>query len=314
MKIARLAPILLLACVGTARAAQDYLPPTFAGDDPATLHRQLTDLRKRLTKSESETAPAYEARVVEEKKKPITGSRTIEDTFYLVADTVKADYDLDTQIMSFTLPVRTNDRGAKYQVSLGDDNDPRVFFNSAVGLSDLVNNQKFTAMAKLKIEEAVRRIRTGTKAVLTVKFEDPYVEGGQFLTRITGLQFFDQQTGRVLGQLGSAETALQIKEIASTDYSTNNKKPAFKPPRILSKPDPRYTEEARRNDVKGTVLLHVMFAETGNITQISVVRGLPHGLTERSIAAARQIVFEPAELNGRKVSYPLAIVYTFELF
>ena len=57
-----------------------------------------------------------------------------------------------------------------------------------------------------------------------------------------------------------------------------------------------------------------MFAETGNITQISVVRGLPHGLTERSIAAARQIVFEPAELNGRKVSYPLAIVYTFELF
>ena len=317
MKIARLAPIVLLVCVITSHAAQDSLPSNYSGDDPAALHRQLTDLKKRLIKSESETQPAYEARIAEEKKKPLIGSRTIDDTFYLVTDGTKAEYDLDTGTMSFILPVQTNDQGAKYRVSLGGDKGPRVFFNSAVGLFDSVSEYKFTATARLNIEEAVRRLKTGTKAVLFVRFEEPYVEGDHFLTRIVGLQFFDQQTGRVLGQVGSTETASQLKQPATqspSDYSRYHKNPTFKPPRILAKPDPKYTEEARRNNVKGTVLLHVMFSETGNVTQISVVRGLPYGLTERSIAAARQIVFEPAELNGKKVSYPLAIVYRFELY
>jgi hypothetical protein len=35
------------------------------------------------------------------------------------------------------------------------------------------------------------------------------------------------------------------------------------------------------------------------------------GLIERAIAAARQIQFEPAELDGKKVAYPLMVVYNF---
>jgi TonB family protein len=317
MKISRFALLLLLLCVVTSHAAQDSLPPNFSGDDPATLLRQLADLKKRLIKSESETTPAYEARIAEEKKKPIIGSRTIDDTFYLISDTVKAEYDLDTEMMRFTLPVQTNDKGAKYQISLGGDNDPHVFFNSAVGLTGSVDDQKFTTTARLTVEEAARRLKTGTKALLIVRFEEPYVEGGQFVTRIVGLQFFDQQTGRVLGQLGSTETTSQIKQAAAQsapDYSTYHKNPSFKPPRILAKPDPSYTEEARRHKTRGTVLLHVMLAETGQITQIQVVRGLPYGLTERAIASARQIRFEPAELNGKKVAYPVAVIYSFEIF
>jgi hypothetical protein len=58
MKISRLAALLLLACVVTSPATQDNLPPNFTGDNPATLLRQLADLRKRLIKSESETTPA----------------------------------------------------------------------------------------------------------------------------------------------------------------------------------------------------------------------------------------------------------------
>ena len=313
MKIARLAPILLLAGVVTAHAAQDYLPPNFSGDDPATLLQQLADLKKRFIKTESETTAAYEARIAEEKKKPVTGSRTIDATFYLVADTVKTEYDLNAETMSFTLPVQTNNQGATYQISLGGDNDPQVLFNSAVGLSSSAKDQKFTATAKLDVKEAIKGIKAGIKALLFVRFEEPYVEGGQFVIRVLGLQFFASQTGRVLGQAGSTETASQIKQ-AAPDYSTSKKSPTFKQVRILSKPDPRYTEEARRNHVTGTVLLHLMCAETGEITQIRVIKGLPHGLTERSIAAAREVVFEPAELNGKKIAYPVAIVYTFELY
>ncbi len=54
-----------------------------------------------------------------------------------------------------------------------------------------------------------------------------------------------------------------------------------------------------------------MFGETGQINQVRVVKGLPFGLTERAIAAARLIKFEPAELDGKKVSYLLAVVYNF---
>jgi len=85
----------------------------------------------------------------------------------------------------------------------------------------------------------------------------------------------------------------------------------FKKLRILSKPDAGYTDEARRNNVSGQVVLHVLFGETGQVTRISVVSGLPFGLTERAIAAARQIEFEPAELDGKKVAYPLVVLYNF---
>ncbi len=95
------------------------------------------------------------------------------------------------------------------------------------------------------------------------------------------------------------------------DYASYRKNPTFKRLRILSKPDAGYTDEARRNNVSGQVVLHVLFGETGQVNGISVVKGLPFGLTERAIAAARRIEFEPAELDGKKVAYPLVVIYNF---
>jgi TonB family protein len=338
MKISRLVLLLLLGCVVTSRAQQpETLPPNFAGDDPATLLRQLVDLRKRLLKSEFETTPAYEARIIEEKKKPILDDRTVDDPFQLVAHAIKADYDADTQTMTFTLPVQTINRpqelrsvdkkittdlsrAAMYRVLLGGEDDSHVLFNSAVGLAGSWDNQKFSVTAKLEVE-AAKRLKTGAKAALFVHFEEPYatseyVAGGQFLTRVAGIRFFDPQTGRILGGSGSAETAAQIRQAQALaapdpDYASYNKNPSFKRIRIIDKPDAGYTEEARRNKVKGRVLLRVLFGENGQVTRISVVNGLPNGLTERAIAAARLIKFEPAELDGKKVAYPLMVVYVF---
>jgi len=203
MKISRLVLLLLLGCVVTSRAQQpETLPPNFAGDDPATLLRQLVDLRKRLLKSEFETTAAYSARVIEEKKKPILDDRTIADTFHLVAHAVKADYDADTQTMTFTLPVQMVaqprivppgasvdkkvitdlSQVAMYQVLLGDENGPHVYFNSVAGLAGSGNDRTFSVTAKLDVEVA-KRLKTGTRAVLNVRFEEPYatreyVEGG----------------------------------------------------------------------------------------------------------------------------------------
>ncbi len=120
-----------------------------------------------------------------------------------------------------------------------------------------------------------------------------------------------------LGKAGSSEITSPTKQnitqpLRDPDYASYPKNPTFKRLEIRSKPDAGYTEEARRNDVRGQVVLRVLFAATGQVTRIRVVKGLPHGLTERAIAAARLIEFEPAELDGRKVDYPLTVVYNFK--
>lgn len=85
-------------------------------------------------------------------------------------------------------------------------------------------------------------------------------------------------------------------------------------PRILSKPEPVYTEEARQNQITGTVVLSAVFSETGEVTNIQVIRGLSHGLNERAIEAARRITFVPAESNGKKISYRMTLEYNFNLY
>lgn len=75
----------------------------------------------------------------------------------------------------------------------------------------------------------------------------------------------------------------------------------------------KYTDEARKNEVQGTVVLDVMFSYDGSITSIQVVRGLPNGLTESAIEAAQKIKFEPAIKNGEPVSTRGNLEFSFNL-
>jgi len=84
--------------------------------------------------------------------------------------------------------------------------------------------------------------------------------------------------------------------------------------RVLAKPEPQYTEEARRNAVTGTVVLRVVFSRTGEVTNIRAVQPLPFGLTERAIAAARMIRFRPATRDGRPVNVYMQLEYNFSLY
>jgi TonB family protein len=84
--------------------------------------------------------------------------------------------------------------------------------------------------------------------------------------------------------------------------------------RLISKPEPQYTEDARKNQITGTVVLKVVFASNGSVTNIRTVNGLPYGLTERAIAAARQIKFVPATKDGHQVSMWMQLEYNFNLY
>jgi TonB family protein len=84
--------------------------------------------------------------------------------------------------------------------------------------------------------------------------------------------------------------------------------------RVLSKPEPQYTEEARKNQITGTVVLRAIFTSSGQVSSIRAVSGLPFGLTERAIAAARQIKFAPATKDGHPVSMYIQLEYNFNLY
>jgi TonB family protein len=71
------------------------------------------------------------------------------------------------------------------------------------------------------------------------------------------------------------------------------------PVEIVFKPKPVYTAEARKLGIEGEVLLDVMFAASGDIRVLRVVRGLGHGLDESAEQAAQHIRFNPAKRGGQ---------------
>lgn len=83
---------------------------------------------------------------------------------------------------------------------------------------------------------------------------------------------------------------------------------------ITSKPEPGFTEEARKNNVTGLVRLRAVLSSGGAVQNISVIKGLPDGLTEKAIAAARNIRFRPAQKDGRNVSQYIVLEYNFNIY
>jgi len=116
--------------------------------------------------------------------------------------------------------------------------------------------------------------------------------------QLVSLKFWGSYTGD--------KTNLDDAPYASGDVTTKA--------RVIAKPEPRYTESAREAQVTGTVALRAVFGSDGNVRHILVLTGLPNGLTEASIRAARQIKFIPAMIDGRTVSMFVQIEYNFNLY
>jgi TonB family protein len=84
--------------------------------------------------------------------------------------------------------------------------------------------------------------------------------------------------------------------------------------RVLEKPEPTYTESARMFGVEGTVVFRAVFSKSGEVTNLHVVRKLPHGLTQQALKAARAIRFSPAQKDGQPVSMWMELQYNFNLY
>jgi TonB family protein len=89
--------------------------------------------------------------------------------------------------------------------------------------------------------------------------------------------------------------------------------PATSPIEITYKPKPIYTEEARKLQLQGEVLLEVVFGANGQLHVNRVVRGLGHGLDEAAVVATSSMRFKPALRNGSAVDSTAVVHVVFEL-
>jgi TonB family protein len=89
--------------------------------------------------------------------------------------------------------------------------------------------------------------------------------------------------------------------------------PQIVPADVTYKPEPVYTEDAKKLRIQGEVLLQVVFESSGKLRVIRVMRGLGHGLDEAAIHAAEQIRFKPALRDGQPADSTAVLHIVFQL-
>lgn len=85
------------------------------------------------------------------------------------------------------------------------------------------------------------------------------------------------------------------------------------PPRTLHRVEPLYTETARKIRFEGAVILSLLIDTKGRVADVTVLRGLPFGLTESAVAAASQWLFEPCTFNDKPVSVRMTLTVRFSI-
>jgi TonB family protein len=85
------------------------------------------------------------------------------------------------------------------------------------------------------------------------------------------------------------------------------------PPRLLREVKANYTEEARRANLEGEVVLEIVVRRDGSVGDVKLVHGLPSGLNERAIAAVRQWRFAAATRQGQAVDVIVEVAVEFKL-
>ncbi|MPZ18197.1 MAG: TonB family protein [Luteitalea sp.] len=85
------------------------------------------------------------------------------------------------------------------------------------------------------------------------------------------------------------------------------------PPVIVREVKPDYTEEARRRNIIGEVLLEVVVQRDGTVGDVRMLRGLGFGLDDQAMRAVKQWRFRPATLRDVPVDVLVEVAVDFNL-
>ena len=85
-------------------------------------------------------------------------------------------------------------------------------------------------------------------------------------------------------------------------------------PKIISRVEPEFSEEARKNKWQGVVILRLVIGTDGKPHDITVQRSLGMGLDEKAIEAVQQWRFEPGTKDGQPVPVEVSMEVSFRLY
>jgi protein TonB len=85
------------------------------------------------------------------------------------------------------------------------------------------------------------------------------------------------------------------------------------PPKLLREVRPDYTEDGRRRNIEGDVVLEIVVRRDGSVGDVKLLQGLGAGLDQRAIEAVRQWRFSPAQRQGAPVDVIVEVAVEFKL-
>ena len=210
---------------------------------------------------------------------------------------------------------------AQSAIDLGDQSaEPHYAIAEASlrGNRDAVKTQFETAIEHA--DTALRINPSFSLALITKSFAqnklEQYSEAAASLQQFLALNpdDFDADTWREQSMLLAMRTRDSKPTTGPQLEQTMTGREVPQKARVLSKPEPSYTEAARRAGVTGTVVLRAIFSSDAEVKNLRVSQALPFGLTTAAIQAARQIKFTPAMKDGRPVSMYIQLEYNFHLY
>jgi TonB family protein len=231
--------------------------------------------------------------------------------------------------------------------------EAKAFYSQAVSLGDtpetapaliyLAWQTKDTAQSKALLDRAIAAAQTGPVAGRALTFRANYAlddgfpgvaethyqealaqdppnspEAAFTMESYAKLLTSQSRTGEAQTMQQSARTIRETR-VAEISPKWTSADPVVKvgggtsAPKLISKQEPEYSEEARAAKLQGTVVLRVIIGSDGQPYGLTLVQSLGLGLDEQAAEAVSQWKFMPGTRDGMPVSVEATIEVNFRL-
>jgi protein TonB len=103
------------------------------------------------------------------------------------------------------------------------------------------------------------------------------------------------------------------EKAGSTDGAVLKVGGDVKEPVLVTRVQPTYPEEARKNRIQGRVVLEAVIDTKGNVTTVGAIESPDPLLTDAAIEAVKQWAYKPATNNGKPVKVRFTVTVAFKL-
>lgn len=117
----------------------------------------------------------------------------------------------------------------------------------------------------------------------------------------------------LLALLCAGAGPVRARAADAADPAEARKPVLTKAPTVITPATPEYPAEARAQGLTASVTLQLVISEAGQVTDATVLTPAGHGFDEAALAAARQLAFSPAEVDGKPAAVRVEYRFDFTL-